>query len=344
MTSYPASTGVVTVKDPRPALARVFLGARADPLWARPALWGLLALTAALYLWDLTASGFANTFYAAAVQAGAGRLEGLVLRVARRVELHHRRQAAGVALGDGALGPPLRVLQREPPGAAGADGCGLGRAHLRRGPPHARALRTPGLADRRTPRRIRARLHPRRRADVPLRQPGRPAGPAHDRSGICRGAGTAEGVVEVARPSPVRCSASPSSPRCCRASRCWAAFALVYLIAAPARLRTRLVHLAIAAGALVVAAGWWVLAVALWPADARPYIGGSTNNSVLDPRLRLQRLRSAVRRLGQRRRRRRQLRIVVRRLHRPPAPLLIGDGSRDLLAPPRRDPRPGAGG
>ena len=28
--------------------------------------------------------------------------------------------------------------------------------------------------------------------------------------------------------------------------------------------------------------GWWLLAVALWPADSRPYIGGSTDNSPLE--------------------------------------------------------------
>ena len=38
--------------------------------WARPALVVLLALTAVAYVWDLGASGNANSFYAAAVQAG----------------------------------------------------------------------------------------------------------------------------------------------------------------------------------------------------------------------------------------------------------------------------------
>ena len=41
-----------------------------DPAWARPALLVLLALTAAAYLWDLGRNGYANDFYAAAVQAG----------------------------------------------------------------------------------------------------------------------------------------------------------------------------------------------------------------------------------------------------------------------------------
>src|SRR5207302_160175 len=39
--------------------------------------------------------------------------------------------------------------------------------------------------------------------------------------------------------------------------------------------------LAVAGLAVVVAAGWWVAAVALTPAADRPFVGGSTNNSIL---------------------------------------------------------------
>jgi len=46
-------------------------GADADPTWARPALLGLLLATLVLYTWNLAASGYANSFYSAAVQAGA---------------------------------------------------------------------------------------------------------------------------------------------------------------------------------------------------------------------------------------------------------------------------------
>ena len=45
-------------------------GKESDPVWVRPALLTLLTLTAVLYLWDLGASGWANSFYSAAVQAG----------------------------------------------------------------------------------------------------------------------------------------------------------------------------------------------------------------------------------------------------------------------------------
>jgi 4-amino-4-deoxy-L-arabinose transferase-like glycosyltransferase len=58
-------------------------------------------------------------------------------------------------------------------------------------------------------------------------------------------------------------------------------FALAYLVAAPVSLRRRVWQLAIAGGALVLSAGWWVALVELWPAASRPYIGGSTDNSIL---------------------------------------------------------------
>ena len=33
---------------------------------------------------------------------------------------------------------------------------------------------------------------------------------------------------------------------------------------------------------MIVAAGWWIAIVELWPASSRPYIGGSQNNSILE--------------------------------------------------------------
>jgi len=58
-------------------------------------------------------------------------------------------------------------------------------------------------------------------------------------------------------------------------------FVLVYLVAGPPRLGKRLLQLAAAAGTLLVAGGWWVAVVALWPTASRPYIGSTTNNSIL---------------------------------------------------------------
>ncbi|MDT4913770.1 MAG: hypothetical protein QOC66_2898, partial [Pseudonocardiales bacterium] len=59
------------------------------------------------------------------------------------------------------------------------------------------------------------------------------------------------------------------------------ALAIAYAVAAPTGLRRRLLQLLGAGVALVAGAGWWVLAVQLTPAADRPYIGGSGDNSAL---------------------------------------------------------------
>src|SRR4029079_2905722 len=59
------------------------------------------------------------------------------------------------------------------------------------------------------------------------------------------------------------------------------AFAVTYLLLAPTTGRRRSLHLLGATAALIAAAGWWVVAVQLVPATARPYVGGSTDNTVL---------------------------------------------------------------
>ena len=60
------------------------------------------------------------------------------------------------------------------------------------------------------------------------------------------------------------------------------ALGLAYLCCGPPRLARRIRQLGWAAVALFVSSGWWVAAVELWPTSARPYIGGSTNNSELN--------------------------------------------------------------
>ncbi|WP_422935421.1 ArnT family glycosyltransferase [Sinomonas sp. P47F7] len=42
-----------------------------QPRWVRPSAFGLVVASAFLYLWNLTNSGYANSFYAAAIQAGS---------------------------------------------------------------------------------------------------------------------------------------------------------------------------------------------------------------------------------------------------------------------------------
>jgi 4-amino-4-deoxy-L-arabinose transferase-like glycosyltransferase len=59
-------------------------------------------------------------------------------------------------------------------------------------------------------------------------------------------------------------------------------FAFAYMLAARSRLGRRLLHLLAAGAAVVVSAGWWLVAVELTPAASRPYVGGSQNNSILE--------------------------------------------------------------
>jgi 4-amino-4-deoxy-L-arabinose transferase-like glycosyltransferase len=60
------------------------------------------------------------------------------------------------------------------------------------------------------------------------------------------------------------------------------ALVITYLLAGPRTLLGRAWQLVLGLGAAVVAAGWWVLLVQLWPANRRPWIGGTQTNSILE--------------------------------------------------------------
>src|SRR2546429_114133 len=57
---------------------------------------------------------------------------------------------------------------------------------------------------------------------------------------------------------------------------------LVYLVAGRPRLLQRIKQLVFAGTTLVIASGWWVAVVQLWPSADRPYIGGSQDNNLLN--------------------------------------------------------------
>jgi hypothetical protein len=117
-------------------------------------------------------------------------LEGVPVRVPRRVELHHRRQATGVAVGDGAVGPDLRVLELEHARARGAGGGRGRRAGLCGDPALVRCLG-------RDRRRCGVGRHARRGAHVPLQQPRRAARAGARRRRLLPGAGAGAGRDEV---------------------------------------------------------------------------------------------------------------------------------------------------
>jgi 4-amino-4-deoxy-L-arabinose transferase-like glycosyltransferase len=56
----------------------------------------------------------------------------------------------------------------------------------------------------------------------------------------------------------------------------------VYAVFAAVPWRRKIGHLLAAFAGMVLAAGWWIAIVELWPAASRPYIGGSQDNSILE--------------------------------------------------------------
>lgn len=60
------------------------------------------------------------------------------------------------------------------------------------------------------------------------------------------------------------------------------ALAAAYLLAAPVPMRTRALHLAGSAAAFGASAGWFVVLTLLWPASARPYLAGSTDDNFMN--------------------------------------------------------------
>ncbi|HLW96714.1 MAG TPA: glycosyltransferase family 39 protein, partial [Solirubrobacteraceae bacterium] len=60
------------------------------------------------------------------------------------------------------------------------------------------------------------------------------------------------------------------------------AFGGAYLLAAPATFRRRMRDCVAGLVAMIVAGGWWVAIVALLPASSRPFVDGSPDNSILN--------------------------------------------------------------
>ena len=127
-------------------IQRLWRGPEGDPSWARPALLGLLLATALFYFYNLTANGYANSFYSAAVQAGSDSWKAFFFGSSDAGQLDHGRQAAGLAVGDGPVGAGLRAELVRILHARGAHGGRHGRRRLRDGEAPLRRRRRPASA------------------------------------------------------------------------------------------------------------------------------------------------------------------------------------------------------
>ena len=257
----------------RGRLPRLLLGPADDPRWARPALLGLLALTAILYTAGLSRNGWANDFYSAAVQAGATSWKAFFFGSfdsSSFITVDKTPASLWV------MELSVRVFGLNswsvllPQAAEGVAAVGLLYAAVRRwAGPAAGLIAAAALAC--TPvATLMFRFNNPDALLVLLLTAAAYAMVRAIESGRTRWlvlAGALLGLGFLAK--------------MLQAFLVLPGFALVYLVAGPPRLARRCGQLLAGGAALLVAAGWWVAIVMLTPAADRPYVGGSTNNSIL---------------------------------------------------------------
>jgi len=268
-----------TLERPLPApapgrLARLVRGRADDPAWARPALLGLLAATALLYLWALSASGWANDFYSAAAQAASQSWKAFFFGSsdASNFITVDKPPAALWVMGLSArLFGVSSWSVLAPEALMGVATVGLLYATVRRWFGPAAGLLAGAVMALTPVATLIFRFNNPDALLVLLLVAGAYATvrALEDGStgwlvlaGACVGFGFLAKQLQALLVVP--------------------AFALVYLAAAPGSLARRLGQLVAAGVAMVASAGWWVAIVELTPASARPYIGGSQTNSILE--------------------------------------------------------------
>jgi 4-amino-4-deoxy-L-arabinose transferase-like glycosyltransferase len=245
---------------------------RARAHWAMAAL---LAATAVLYLCGLSASGYGNTFYAAAAEAGAQSWKAWFFGAldARDFITVDKPPAAMWVTG---LSVRLFGMNSwsvlAPQALMGVAAVALLYVTVRRAADDRRAGLLAGLALACTP--VAALMFRFDNPDALLTLLLVAAASCLTRAvevASWRGLAAVGGLIGVA-----------FLTKMLQAFLVLPAFALTYVSFAPAPWLRRIGHVLIGVATLVVAAGWWVATVQLVPATARPYIGGSTDNSVLD--------------------------------------------------------------
>ncbi|MFD8630540.1 ArnT family glycosyltransferase [Streptomyces sp. NPDC059533] len=244
------------------------------PRWERPAFAGLLIATAVLLLWDLGSSGYANSFYSAAVQAGSESWKAFFFGSS------DAGNSITVDKPPASLWPMMLSVRLfglgswqilVPQALMGVGTTAVLYAAVRRQFGPGAALLS-GAAFALTP--VAALMFRFNNPDalltllltVTVYCVLRALDGARTKWLVW--AGVAVGFAFLTKTLQAFVILPP--------------LAVVYAVCAPTRLRRRLGQLLLSGLAMVVAGGWWVAIVELWPASSRPYIGGSQNNSFLE--------------------------------------------------------------
>jgi 4-amino-4-deoxy-L-arabinose transferase-like glycosyltransferase len=271
----PASAPAPDAGEPkRPLPQRLWRGRPEDPRWARPAFLALLLATAVLYLYNLSASGYANSFYSAAVQAGSQSWKAFFfgsLDAANAITV----DKPPAALWPMALSVRLFGLSSwailAPEVLMGVGTVAVVYAAVRRRFSPAAGL-IAGAVLALTP--VAALMFRFNNPDAMLALLMAVAcslvirALEDGRTKWLLWAGAAIGFAFLAKTLQAFLILPP--------------LALVYGVCAPVTVKKRIGQLAAGLAAIVVSGGWWVAIVELWPASSRPYIGGSQNNSFLE--------------------------------------------------------------
>lgn len=248
-------------------------GADTDPRWARPALLGLLLLTAIAYFYNLTASGYANSFYSAAAQAGSQSWKAF---------FYGSSDAANAITVDKppaslwAMALSIRVFGLNsfaillPQVLMGLATVGVVYATVKRYFGAAAGLLSGAVMALTPVAVLMFRFNNPDALLVLLMALGAWATMRSIEKGSAKwmmlvgvfiGLGFLTKTLQVLLVVPF--------------------FGIAYLVAANTTLRRRIVGAVAGVAAMVLSAGWWVAIVELVPASMRPYIGGSQDNSFL---------------------------------------------------------------
>lgn len=260
---------------PGPSLPwRAWRGRPEDPRWARPAFLALLLVITLAYLWNLSASGYANSFYSAAVQAGSQSWKAFFfgsLDSANAITV----DKPPATLWPMALSVRIFGLHSwailAPQALMGAATAGVLYASVRRRFSAAAGLITMAVFAL-TP--VAALMFRFNNPDALLALLMTVTvycvlrAMENGRTKWLVWAGVAVGLAFLSKTLQAFLILPP--------------LAVLYAVFAPVSVRKRFGQLGLSALAMIVAGGWWVAIVELWPASSRPYIGGSQNNSFLE--------------------------------------------------------------
>ncbi|MFN8051950.1 MAG: glycosyltransferase family 39 protein [Acidimicrobiales bacterium] len=265
--------------DPPPGSVRRSRSERAarderNPRWGRPALWALLLGTLVLYTWTLSESGWANSFYSAAVQAGSASWKAFFYGssdAANSITV----DKPPLALWPMALSVRLLGLSSFsillPQALMGVGSVAVLHATVRRWFGTVAGL-VAGAVLALTP--VAALMFRFNNPDALLVLLMLGAAYAALRAiesgrlrwfvwtGVAVGLGFLTKQLQVLLVVP--------------------GFALAHLAFGGHGIWRRIRDLGAAAVAMIVAAGWWIAIVELVPASMRPYVGGSQHNSILE--------------------------------------------------------------